>query len=434
VRDVWGTRQHKGAAPKWGREVENSMSRADKLPSRLRILIWIALLIPSHGTAQAQFQVVHSFGAPGDGVGLLDSVAVDAQGNLYGTNAQGGTYNLGTVFELSPDGDGNWTETILYSFGTSGPQDGNSPGGPVTIGSEGVLYGVTSAGGTHNFGTAYSLTAGPGGWSETILHNFIRQEADGLLNNVVLDATGNLFGSAGRFELSPGSSGWTFSHTCNLVRVCAGNNYANTALGPGDRLFAAGNSDGKYHVGDVYAVVPTPNGWQVGDLYDFGAYPTDGQIPGFGPLVADRAGNIYGVTSQGGSHVCGEGGCGTIYRLSRQPNGTWQETILYNFQIISAGTGFNPIGGVILDRVGNLYGTTGYGGPCGCGVVYRLSHNKNDTWTYTVLHTFMYTDGTLPYSALTFDSHGNLFGTTLGGGQYGVGVVFEISRATDGTN
>jgi uncharacterized repeat protein (TIGR03803 family) len=407
------------------------MNRTLPLACFASYFLGFVLIGLGQGNAQVQFQVVHAFGGPGDGFGIGDSIVVDAEGNLYGTAGIGGAYNLGTVFELSPGVDGNWTETILYDFGSSGPEDGKYPGGPVALGGGGVLYGATSEGGEHDRGLIYSLAPGPTAWGEAILHNFTYADyVDGLANNLVLDAEGNLFGGAGTFELSPGPEGWTFSRTCDRIKVYTGNNYANTALAAGDRLAAAGNSGGKYRVGDVYAVVPTPNGWQAADLYDFRATGGDGQIPSFGPLVADSAGNIYGVTSQGGSDVCGNADCGTIYRLSRQADGTWQETILYNFANPSAGTGFNPTAGVILDKAGNLYGTAYYGGnACGCGVVYRLSHHQDDTWTYTVLHKFIGFDGTSPFSALTFDSQGNLFGTTeFGGPVYNGGVVFEISR------
>lgn len=384
--------------------------------------------------AQVNFQVLHSFGGPGDGGGAGDSVAIDTDGNLYGTTDLGGEYNLGTIFELSPNGN-TWTETILYNFGSSGSYDGTYPDGALAIGDGGMLYGVTSFGGTHNLGTAFSLDLGPGGWTETILYNFTASEnaGPGLANNLVLDQQGNLYGGAATFELSPAPSGWKFSHTCNPLRTpCTGNHYDNTAISSSGTLFAAASDGGKNRVGDVYAVVPGPTSWHAVDLYDFGASPTDGQQPAFGPLVTDSAGNIYGATFTGGSNICQEEGCGTIFKLGRQPGGGWQETILYNFAAPAAGAGFNPIGGVILDKFGNLYGTTGYGGPCGCGVVYELAHNKDGKWTYIVLHKFVNTDGTLPYSSLAFDAHGNLYGTTLGGGQYGGGVVFEITGSEDG--
>jgi uncharacterized repeat protein (TIGR03803 family) len=181
-------------------------------------------------------------------------------------------------------------------------------------------------------------------------------------------------------------------------------------------------------------VTPVPGGWKAETLFNFGGSQGDGQVPSNGPLVADALGNIYGTTFSGGSNVCGNGGCGTIYRLTQLPGKGWREAILYNFRPPSTGSGYNPTAGVIVDKAGNLYGTAAYGGAgSGCGVVYRLTHNSNNTWTYTVLHQFVNSDGALPYSSLIFGAHGNLFGTTVGGGPYGGGVVFEISRASDGT-
>ncbi len=283
--------------------------------------------------------------------------------------------------------------------------------------------------------TVYSLTPSPGGWVENILYSFLRSDSvDGFSSNLAPDAQGNLYGRGGTFELSPGPSGWTYTPSCNWKFICSFDEYQGTAVDPGQRLFAAGGL-GANRMGNVYAVVPSPRGWSVGALYAFGSIPNDGQVPSNGPLVADAHGNVYGTTLQGGSNVRGDIGCGTIYRLTRQPNGTWQETILYNFLPPAAGTGYSPIVGVVLDKSGNLYGTTSAGGAvCGCGVVYRLTHHKDDTWTYWVLHKFVNTDGALPYAGVTLDGHGNLFGTTLGGGPYAGGVVFEISRASDGTN
>ena len=398
-------------------------------------LCWLgpALLLP-RAAAQVQFQIAHAFGAGDDGEALWSGVVVDADGNLFGTAAGGGAYGLGMVYELSPGEAGAWAESVPYSFGASGANDGRYPYGPVTLGSGGILYGGTPEGGAHGKGVAYSLTPGVTGWTETILRSFsFRDGVDGFSSNLALDAEGNLFGRGGTFELSPSAEGWVFTQTCTWLFVCAVAEEDGTALGPGDRLLAAG-VDGKYRVGNVYAVVPTPNGWKAGDLYDFGGFPDDGQIPAFGPLVADSAGNIYGVTRQGGAYTCGNTGCGTIYKLTRQANGSWQEAILYNFRPPWTETGYNPTAGVILDKGGNLYGTTGYGGPCDCGVVYQLLHHQNDTWSYEALHTFTNTDGALPYSALTLDSHGNLFGTTVGGGPSGGGVVYELSPTNTGTN
>jgi uncharacterized repeat protein (TIGR03803 family) len=144
----------------------------------------------------------------------------------------------------------------------------------------------------------------------------------------------------------------------------------------------------------------------------------------------DGKGNLYGATSQGGSNICVDVGCGTIFRLTHVASttgGAWIETILYNF--VGGSTGSGPGGGVIIDDAGNLYGTTVYGGSpqCQCGVVYMLSPNGG--WTYTVLHTFIGSDGAIPDANLTIGPDGNLYGTTAAGGSGGAGGVFQIQIA-----
>jgi uncharacterized repeat protein (TIGR03803 family) len=394
------------------------------------LTLLLALLSAPCAKSQTKFQIVHAFGAPGDVEALYSQVVLDQSGNIYGAGAGGGAYGQGAVFELSPDGSGAWIENILYNFGESGKADGSYPYGPVTLGIDGIIYGTTTEGGAFGYGSLYSLTLGSAGWKEAILHNFGHTDPiAGPSSNLTQDATGNLYGEAGRFQLSKGKDGWVFRLICFQKSgngdVCSGNDYDGTTLGPKAHLFSAGLG-GTHGVGNVYEAVPTPGGWDAMTLFNFGSSQYDGQVPAHGPLVADRFGNIYGATFAGGLNNCGNGNCGTIYKLARQPDGQWKETILFNFG--SGSTGFNPIGGVILDKAGNLYGTTGYGGgACGCGVAYRLSPNQNGTWTYAVLHAFDGFDGALPYSSLTMDSKGNLYGTTVGSGPYGGGVVFEIT-------
>jgi uncharacterized repeat protein (TIGR03803 family) len=142
-------------------------------------------------------------------------------------------------------------------------------------------------------------------------------------------------------------------------------------------------------------------------------------------LIFDSAGNLYGTTVVGGLY-----GCGTVFELSLSGN-QWNETVLYNFDCYD--TGKNPYGGVILDSAGSLYGTTvagGSGGECsgdGCGVVYELA-KSGDTWNETVLYNFTGgDDGFGPGSALVMDKAGNLYGTTPDGGAFAEGVVYQLS-------
>ncbi len=189
--------------------------------------------------------------------------------------------------------------------------------------------------------------------------------------------------------------------------------------------------------------------WNEKVLYSFQG-GTDGQLPG-GGVIFDKAGNLYGVTIEGGSTACPPGWCGTIYQLSppAQKGGAWTETVLYVFKGHNQNDGSSPSGGLIADSAGNFYGVTGYGGsgPCvlfgtatGCGTVFKLSPpaQEGGAWTETVLYNFQGgKDGDLPTGPLVFDSAGNLYGATeFGGGKgttcdafYGgnCGTVFELS-------
>jgi len=172
-------------------------------------------------------------------------------------------------------------------------------------------------------------------------------------------------------------------------------------------------------------------------LYTFGRLP-DGGVPPSGPgLVLDSSGNLYGTTVQGGTGLgCGaNSGCGTVFKLSPNQDGSWTETILFNFLGDSA-TGAFP-GGLTFDASGNLYGTTGTGGPCddlGCGTVFKLTPNQDGTWTHTVLFDFPgLGDGTYPTYGLTFDAAGNIYGSTSEGGTQNCGTIYELSSNQDGS-
>jgi hypothetical protein len=193
--------------------------------------------------------------------------------------------------------------------------------------------------------------------------------------------------------------------------------------------------------------------WKEKVLYSFKG-GTDGWLPQ-GGVVFDSVGNLYGTTSRSGSEGCPLSGCGTVFEISppSKKGGAWTETTLYTFQGISGSKtdGAVPVGGVIIDEQGNLYGTTGYGGngPCklsgsttGCGIVYELSPptQQGGQWTYTILYNFQGgKDGQFPWGNLLFDKKGNLYGATQFGGGKGTtcdpfypycGTVFRLAPPT----
>jgi hypothetical protein len=202
----------------------------------------------------------------------------------------------------------------------------------------------------------------------------------------------------------------------------------------------------------VFALHPSAAAQQSQEkvLYSFQG-GTDGQWP-LGKVVFDAAGNLYGVTQAGGSATCTSYGlCGTVYQLAppAQPGDPWTETVLHVFQGHTTGDASDPLGGLVMDANGNLYGATGGGGTgnCeilgtfpGCGAVYEVSPpaEKGGAWTETVLYSFQGgTDGAFPFGDIVFDNAGNLYGATQFGGGYGTqcgdtfykycGTVFEMS-------
>jgi uncharacterized repeat protein (TIGR03803 family) len=196
-------------------------------------------------------------------------------------------------------------------------------------------------------------------------------------------------------------------------------------------LYGTTDGGGTGNLGVAFELEHTQTGWKEHVLHNFPAYSGDGYPPSSG-LILDSAGNLYGTTLKGGSKRCDGGGCGTVFRLTRDTDGRWKEIVLYNFPNLKDGAG--PAGGLAIDQAGNLYGTSGGGiGPCGgggCGVVFKMTPPapaSTGKWTSTVLHRFTGPDGALPVAGPTLDDKGNLYGTTSTGGANGAGVVFEIT-------
>ncbi len=381
--------------------------------------------------------ILYNFTGGADGANpYYANLVLDHASNLYGTTLDGGASNNGTVFELTPSGGGNWTEQVLHSFNNNGT-DGVTPYGGLIIDSAGNLYGTTYQGGTYYWGTAFELSpAGGGNWTEKVLHNFDYTDGALLFGALIFDSAGNLYSNstsggtynAGTaFELTPSGGGnWTARvlHSYNFAATDGANPSAALLMGSTGNLYGTTSDGGRYDDGTVFEI--TPSGTE-SILYNFGNGATDGVIPLLGSLIMDSAGNLYGTTIFGGGAYEG----GTVFELS--PTGIkWTERILHSF----TGTdGFRPFGGLVFDRSGNLYGTTYYGGTHNLGTVFELMPAGGGNWTERVLHSFNLdgTDGILPEAGLIFDGAGNLYGTTLwGGSNYFYGTVFELSPAGGG--
>jgi uncharacterized repeat protein (TIGR03803 family) len=404
-------------------------------------------------------KVLHSFSGAPDGANPTSSLVADAAGNLYGTSTLGGTdsaCDCGTVFELSPPAvaSGSWTETVLYSF-KGGNGDGKIPKGTLTFDKSGNLYGTTEEGGPDNPGTVFELTPPAthgAAWTEKVLFFFPSSGSGGRWppGNLIFDGKGNLYGttvSGGAiqgcicgtvFELTPPATKggtWTESLLYTFGSV------AHDGLQPGPgivlrsgALYGTTQIGGANQVGTVFELAQNAGIWTETILYSF-AGETGGSVPA-GGLIFDTAGNLYGTVRSGGNpnSVCLEG-CGLVFELSppTTSGNPWEETALYTFN--GSTDGGTPLGGVVHDTVGNLYGTAAAGGAEGSagnnGVVFKLTRPAvaGGTWTETVLHAFggsSIGDGRLPAAGL-INLAGKFYGTTYQGGTAdNLGTVFRV--------
>jgi uncharacterized repeat protein (TIGR03803 family) len=390
---------------------------------------WLA---PNSAWAEPQYKVLHNFTAGSDGGELYGSLVFDKEGNLYGTTSYGGRYEGGTAFEMGPQASGEWDLTVLYSFCKVPPhcEDGGLPDAGMIFDTAGNLYGAATDGGRGKpaaTGTAFELTPSGDKWKAKTIYNFSMPQGEAApQGGFVMDDDGNLYGaSSAGFKLWHGPNGWKttvlhrFGKGSDGYEIDAppiidpsGNLYGTTMYG-GDWKDCPGTG-----CGTVWELSPQPGGkWKEYILHRFTG--GDGAWPGRGALYRDSSGNLYGTT--GGYNS------GTVYELSRDGEERWHHRILHTF---TAGSGGNsPGGGVVMDKAGNLYGTTALGGDpgCSCGVVYEMSPGKDGKWSYTVLHTFIGADGVNPVANMIFDDQGNLYGTTLMGGSSTFGVAFELT-------
>lgn len=331
--------------------------------------------------------ILHVFGGD-DGANPTAGLIFDTAGNLYGTAPNGGAYGNGVVFKLKPNSDGTWTESVLQSFSFSGAL------AELMFDPAGNLYGTNSFGGSHGYGSVFKLKPNADGtWTESDLYSFAGG-ADGAFPNagLVFDAAGNLYSTTPNGGVST---------------TCPG--------GCGVAFKLAANPEGT---------------WTESVLYSFTG-GADGANPDAG-LTFDATGSLSGTTSAGGilAPVCVETdsqGCGVVFNLSPNADGTWTESVLHAFT--GSTDGARPASGLVVDTAGNLYGTTLAGGVAtsncgaGCGVVFKLSHSSS-SWSETVLHGFV-GYGSFPMAMVILDHAGDLYGTASSGSTNN-GLVFEI--------
>jgi uncharacterized repeat protein (TIGR03803 family) len=384
-----------------------------------------ALLFLGARSAQAQSETtIYKFCAEpncSDGAEPEGRLIFDQSGNLYGTTAEGGA-GSGTVFELSRNGSGGWTEAVLYSF--TGDVDGVRPlFSTLIFDGLGNLYGTTSAGGVNGYGVVFELSPVGGSWTEAVVYSFAGG-TDGRepVGGVIMDAAGNLYGrteiggtsgSGTVFELSPSGGSWTEQIIHNFA--------PNTNGGYGGLTMDA--SENIFGVTDTTVFELSRNGdgsWSPTVVHSFPSLPHDGKGPS-GTLAFDSVGNLYGTTARGG----GEYGNGTVFELMPRKKGRWAERILFSFKE-GRKDGKHPLAGIVFDGAGNIYGGTAAGGTgeydgglIPGGTVFELvAPVGKGGYKEKVLWNFDYGPGS---NGVVLDAAGNLYGILAV-----VNQVFEV--------
>ena len=329
-------------------------------------------------TVHAQtFSVIHAFNgadgsAPHAGVTLKDGV-------LYGTffGPSGG------VYEITRRGN-SWAATPIYLFSGN---DGAGPQARVVFGPDGHLYGTTSGGGAHNGGTVFRLVPNP---------------------TVCPVSKCFLFKEDAHYSFNQGE--WPLYATVTFDQ--AGNAYGTTWVG------------GENGQGSVYQVQTSGNNWTGMPIHSFGGQP-DGRLP-WGGLFRDSKGNLFGTTFLGGANDWG-----SVFELTYIEGVGWQETVLYSFQ--GTTDGLEPVGDLVSDASGNLYGSTTQGGSPigGGGTIFELSPSGN-SWTFKTIYALAGDGGCGPLGALGMDAAGNLYGTSRCNGAHNQGNVFKMSNTGNG--
>jgi uncharacterized repeat protein (TIGR03803 family) len=395
------------------------------------LLAFVPVLFLTQSAVAQSFTELYAFNSSGnlsDGGSPEAGVTRDTEGNLYGTTFFGGTgtgcdiyfAGCGTVFKVDTSG----AETVLHSFG--GAHDGWNPTARLILDAAGNLYGTTGYGGAHGRGTVFKVDKAG---NETIIHSFAGgTDGDRPNAGLVEDAAGNLYGTTqygGRgcdgqgcgtvFRISPDGRETVLyrfadfpdgaSPLGGVALDSLGNIYGTTWLG------------GTHSFGTVFKI-DMCGGEKV--LHSF-AGGSDGANPLDAPVL-DKAGNMYGTTAAGGASGSTPLGLGTLFKVDTAGH----ESILYSFT--GGSDGANPYAHLLVDTSGDLYGTASSGGCCGQGSVFKFSDGS-----LIPLYGFSTpnsngenADGQYPMGGLITDSAGNLYGTTVQAGTNGWGSVFVV--------
>ena len=400
--------------------------RMKRLPIKRIAIGFAALAAFALPAVAATETVLYSF--PDSGTGYPLGTLTFENGSLYGTGAGDQRAGNGQVFKLTNSG-GSWREKTLVTF--DGANGALPYTGPVR-GPGGVFYGTTWTGDAYNGGNVFALHKSGGKWVEQTIWAFGGTSGDGTQPecDLVRDKSGNLYGTTYGggaynlgtvFELSKVNGVWTES----LLHSFAGNGdgwepYAGLLMAGSGTFYGTTRYGGNYGNGTVFRLSQSGGVWKLKIIHSF-AGGNDGYEP-LGTLIRDKNGSLYGTTYAGGAPDTG-----TVFMLTPS-GGKWTETILHVFNWQN-GDGYHPFAGLRWSPSGSMYGTTSHGGDCGppgTGTVFELTQSSG-VWTETILHCFAgNADGSYPQGRVILDKNGALYGTTEIGGTDNLGTVWKI--------
>lgn len=407
----------------------DGLNRATKVCIALILWAAAAMALPAQ-----TFTSLHSFSGA-DGATPQGALIQGFDGNLYGTTAGGGAYGDGTIFRLSPQG----AVTTVHSFdGTDGAQ----PFAALALGTDGSLYGTTNSGGTGTActggcGTVFKYSDGV----FTSLHSF--DGTDGAIpqGGLLLGPDGNFWGTTvqgGTRQCIVNANGcgtaYNITPTGNLTTLYSftgrgegGNSYSPLVFAKDGDFYGTAFNGGNFGEGSIFKLTLKGVVAIVHGFCSQGPPCSDGANP-VGGMVQDPNGALYGTTSTGGNGSCSINGSTGCGTVFSITLGA-ALTTLHTF---SGPDGAGPVATLSLANSGNFYGTTPFGGAnnsCmdGCGTVFGIALSGKMKTLYNFCPQSGCADGSQPYGSLVQYTNGTFYGTTPTGGANGDGTVFTIS-------